>query len=448
MPAPRSLDHLSPEIVLAILLEFTDFDSLYNVLVASPAAWRVFMRYPLLVTESILSSPDSLLPPQIQQLIRAVILIRASSMPFSSLSVFKDFLREKMPRQEGHAFGEVMAFDAESLAAASPSSAALWSVVSTARHISVLAHDCLDFYLARVRDPSFAPQHCHDPSLNYSLEGGNYDGSDPPWRRKFVGEPVMKVDIGPPSWVEEMRVVRSLWFLQLVGETQLSAPAHWQEHGFAMPEELSPLRFANENAAINRVNPQTEEIRTTMEYLTSFEMRQLLPTMDYRGTATRFRLPRPRNGVHDFDWITPLPALCLEEWPGDAFYKFTYPNKVIQHDIPPDMRDEIPRLSRDYFWDQTCTSLASLSNGLVHWMWVSCSSASPIAGVGFNSFRRLGFALWDTKRMYFLGLLPEPRPETPHDNVAKYFFAWESILPADKAERLKAKLDAKALRGL
>jgi hypothetical protein len=118
-----------------------------------------------------------------------------------------------------------------------------------------------------------------------------------------------------------------------------------------------------------------------------------------------------------------------------------YPNKAIDLDIPPEMKDETYR-SEVYQWGQTCASLEVDSLGFDHWWSLTCDwYASPLAGVEFDSFRRLGFALWDKKRMYFLGVLPGPkRGVGPKGDESQYFFAWESILPVEEVKRVTAEL--------
>jgi hypothetical protein len=67
---------------------------------------------------------------------------------------------------------------------------------------------------------------------------------------------------------------------------------------------------------------------------------------------------------------------------------------------------------------------------------------SPVRGVGFSSFRKLGFAIWDRKRMSHLGLLPEEHSCSFHVEHF-YFFAWQILLDVEEVKRVKATLQAK-----
>ncbi|KAL7956790.1 hypothetical protein V8C34DRAFT_198732 [Trichoderma compactum] len=102
----------------------------------------------------------------------------------------------------------------------------LRSVVATAHHTSALTHACLSFYLGRACNPSiFAQQHVQTPLPLYKIRG-----SDPPendktpacWYQVFAGTPYKVIDAGPASWVEEMRVTRAMWLIQLVGDVRRS----------------------------------------------------------------------------------------------------------------------------------------------------------------------------------------------------------------------------------
>ncbi|KAM0248551.1 hypothetical protein ACHAQJ_009400 [Trichoderma viride] len=444
-----SLESLSSETVLDILTQLADFDSLYNLIVASPLAWQLFNRYSNLITESILSSPHSLIPTDIQQFIRALILMRNSRNPFRFPEILIIFLNNHMSSQfrcdlrdlqfdrlDGIKFdplGGLIAALTTAITAGKPSSTTLWSVVSTTRHISALAHGCLDFYLARVRDPSFAPKHCHERWFRYS--GGGYP--TPPWMLDFNGEPVMKIDIGPPSWVEEMRAMRALWFIQLADEVLISDPdaPNWRKDRISEAAFTGPLNFIIEDSDDTCPNGPIDEIRTAMEYLESLETQ---PEMERKGPY--YRLPRPPKGYTDAGWITPLPELRQQEWSDGACYKLVYPNKVVDLDIPPEII-KAPLRSTVYQWDQTCAAFERPSESLCHWASLTYDwYTSPLAGVDFDSFRRFGFALWDRKRMYFLGLLPGPG-----DDEDQYFFAWESILPVEEVKRVKAELEEKVM---
>jgi hypothetical protein len=92
------LEVLSPEILLDIITRLPDLGTLYNLFRASPSSRRLFNHEALTITEVVLSNAESLLPSQIQELIRAVIIARSSALPFHTLDDFiLKFLRCNLP---------------------------------------------------------------------------------------------------------------------------------------------------------------------------------------------------------------------------------------------------------------------------------------------------------------------------------------------------------------
>ncbi|KAL7900602.1 hypothetical protein HDV63DRAFT_287126 [Trichoderma sp. SZMC 28014] len=442
--SPISLDDLAPETLLQIMTELTDLDSLYTLIVASPKAWRLFNKYSCLITESVLSSPDSLLAPGIQQFIRALILIRNFQKPFACPEDFVYFIHKHMARNtdNGIKYDDLDNLTAKitaSLAAAitvdKPPNEVLWSVVATARHISVLTHGCLDFYLARIRSPSFTPKYL-DQARN-CIDPGD---PTPPCMTDFEATPIVTADIGQPSWVEETRVSRALWFVQLAHEVILSTP-QWRNAG-AGAEFKKPQDFIRDNVNHSLVNGPAEEVETVILYLKS-----LISQPETKQKEPYHRLPRPPQGYSDAGWVTPLPELRQQEWEDGQCYRLIYPNKVVEFDLPPDMKHRTgePSKSTVSRWNQTCAAIDGPSINIEYWAGLSTDMlSSPIPGVRFNSYRRLGFALWDRKRMFFLDLIPGLYETWSFERIAHYNFAWESILPAEEAKGLEEGPRARA----
>jgi hypothetical protein len=440
-----SLDDLAPDILLAIMMELTDLDSLYTLIVASPKAWRLFSTHACLIVETVLSSPDSLLAPDIQQFIRALILIRNSQEPFACPEDFVYFIHKHMAKNSDNGIkyddlDNLTAAVTASLAAAitvdKPSNEVFWSVVATARHISVLSHGCLEFYLARIRSPSFIPRYRDNT-------GNPIDPGDPtpPSSNGLDGTPLVTADIGSPSWVEETRVLRALWFAQLAYEMILSAP-QWR-NSKSRTAFKSPQDFVRGNINHSLINGPAEEVKTVMLYLEGLGTQ---PETKQEGPY--YRLPRPPKDYSDAGWITALPELRQQEWKDGQCYKMVYPNKVVELDLPPDMKDmkDAPSRSTVARWDQTCDAINEPSVNIDYWAGLSSDMfASPIIGVKFDSYRRLGFALWDRKRTFFLGLIPGPYETWSFEKQVQYNFAWESILPAAEAQGLREARRARAM---
>lgn len=439
-----SLDDLAPETLLQIMTELTDLDSLYNLILASPKAWRLFNEYSCLITESVLSSPDSLLAPGIQQFIRALILIRNSQKPFACPEDFVYFIHKHMAKNTDNGIkyddldnltAKVTASLAAAITVDKPPNEVLWSVVATARHVSVLTHGCLHFYLARIRSPSFTPKY-----LDYARNCVDPGDPTPPRMTDFEGTPLVTADIGQPSWVEETRVSRALWFVQLAHEVILSAP-QWRSSK-AGAEFKKPQDFIRENVNHSLVNGPAEEVETVILYL-----KNLTSQPETKQKEPYYRLPRPQQGYSDADWTTPLPELRQQEWEDGQYYRLVYPNKVVEIDLPPSMENMTgePSKSTVSRWNQTCAAIDGPSINIEYWASLSNDMlSSSIPDVRFNSYRQLGFALWDRKRMFFLDLIPGLYETWSFERIAQYNFAWESILPAEEAKALKEGPRARA----
>lgn len=70
---------------------------------------------------------------------------------------------------------------------------------------------------------------------------------------------------------------------------------------------------------------------------------------------------------------------------------------------------------------------------------------SPIKGVSFALFRRLGFALWDDQRLAALGLdhapLERGKRYVPTGGPSKYWYSWRSLLSAEELAQAETRLE-------
>jgi hypothetical protein len=437
------MEVLSSEILLDIITRLPDLGTLYNLLRASPRTWRLFNYEALTITEAVLSNADSLLPSQIQELIRAVILTRSSSLPFHTLDGFiLKFLRCNLPHTKHRNLPIFTTLGPNSLTLVALSPAIVRSVVATAQHISVLTHACLNSYLSRVRDPAFAVRHCYEEGFRYTHGYGPDRKWVPPWDREFAGTSVEIRDTGPPSWVEEMRVMRALWLIQLVGDVQRLATKDDNSLGWQCEDVKRISRIDLEDLAeITGLQPYytgAEEVRTVTDYL-----RELEKQMTGRASASAeegpyYRLPQPPREAVGAAWTTQEPEACIMTW-GGIGCMYDYGNKVIQIEPAPEIRERhpFPQASEGQDLGQTRNALQSESPGSTFFNFLTSSAYnSPLFGIKFKSFRRLGFGIWDEKRMHFLGLLNGTHP--PYQSSEFYFFAWESLLPDVEIASVKA----------
>lgn len=294
-----SLETLPVEIILKVLLEVTDLDTLYNLIRASPTASNIFDHNAHTIIEAVLSMCP--LKIEIQNLFRAVILTRSSAPPFNNLHELKTlfgawyfftnpgYRRPFMP-------------PSHSLKTASLGS--IRSSLATACRISALTYTCLEFYLKRLHDKSiFDPYDCgpRNFTLNDFLKNTTHE-----WTRS-VGDPIGGKYDGPPSWVEEMRVARALWRMQLVGEAQRLATRDPNRLGYSAEDINEIVRMTPENFVTSEdvyYDGMVEETRTVCEYL-----RQLgggNGESSQNPLAEYYQLPCP-PAIEARRWITQMP---------------------------------------------------------------------------------------------------------------------------------------------
>ncbi|KAL7910290.1 hypothetical protein GGI35DRAFT_479152 [Trichoderma velutinum] len=431
-----SLELLAPEILLQIVTKLPGPDTLWNLMRASPHTWRLFDKYALIITESTLSGPDSVLPSSTSELIRGVILVRSGILPFRNL---QDFQEGFMPRQyqSGPFHGVNTSLSPELLATSIVPVATLRSVTATAYHLSSLAQACLESCLERIRDPSFRPMHAYDPPAEYV-------GTVKPEDRVFVGTPVKVVDAGEPTWIEEMRALRAMWIIQLTGELQClvedkAGMISWPE------EDAKTLSSMEAPDLVTKFNHyRVEEIKTAMLYAR---------TLGDTKKSTYYRLPRaPSTAVSARRTMTsPKPN-------GDAPAVYGFRRNKEIHFLKrgsPVPEDGEPMISFASKWGQTENYLYRPNAGMRAFKELTSGRVrmiSPLDGVKYDSFRPLGLAFWDRWRLYLLGLTWGGSKEWTVNGhwYLPYFyhFALESILPLEEVANVKATLREKRRLGI
>ncbi|SCO84543.1 uncharacterized protein FRV6_08670 [Fusarium oxysporum] len=420
-----SLETLPPEVLLPIVKNLPGLDTLWDLMKASPHIWRLFNDHAVTIVNAILSGPNAILIPEIANAVRAVLLVRSKAHPFRNLYDLQiRFLRSLFPRStlgDSGSNPDPILVDREMMSVAAPPTVVVRSVVATVAHINALAQAFLTSCLERVRDPGFRPLHLVNPDNRYtSLYRPDPDGKRiRAWDQVFEGEPAKVTDAGQPTWVEEMRAVRALWVLQLIGEMKGQKESlGWSTEDV---EKLGRMEAADFADAVEG-NPAmaSEEVRSVMEYL---------ETLGDLTQDTYYQLPSPPRFTR---WITAPPNLSPQ------FAKITHHRK----DGSTFTRVE---KTEDYSWGRTKENLGydapgmSIFKGLSKPRHHPTGGASPIEGVKFNSFRPLGFAFWDAWRMHLLGM-HSPVGKHWYGNDTFYFFAWESVLPCDEVASIKAGL--------
>ena len=434
-----SLEVLPPEILLPIVKSLPGLDTLWNLMTASPNTWRLFSNYALDITEGILSGSNSILYGKIRELVRGVILVRTKTLPFKDFNDFQtQFLYGMVPNEQKDE--EYMTLGPGILSTSTVPVDVFRSVVATACHLSALSQGCLASYLAPFRD--IKPLHISDPQTLQASRPPSWSRSFtsrfvhactfqndpiPVWDREAAGTPVKVVDAGQPSWREEMRALRAMWILQLVGEIKGLVKEGWPE------EDIDTLKQIDLVDLVERPDGviKAEEIMCAMEYLT---------TLGDAIQNDHYRLPTPSLDLKSHRWIT------AEQKPvKDPFILVghRYNGKFIARGkgepIPEGSEPQwYPFLRDDMKWNRAEPSLQKESCGISSWRSLSTNHDSPAYGVKFDSFRRLGFAFWERERLHLAGLADGIHEPFYKDDF--YHFALESILPADEVAGLKAEI--------
>ncbi|KAM0476160.1 hypothetical protein ACHAPX_006577 [Trichoderma viride] len=431
-----NIEHFPEKVLLQIIASIPGLDTLWNLLTASPRCLRLFNNQALNIIEQIFASPDSILPPKIQEIVRAVILTRAGSLPFKSRDELRyQFIHHKLPLRiikDKTCF----TFGPDCLTASDIPASILRSVVATAHHISALTHACLSFYLAQVYNPSiFAPQHAQTPLPLYKVRGSNPPAGDktPSWYQVFVGTPYTVVDAGPASWVEEMRVTRAMWLIQLVGDVRSFVFNDFSTSGWSYDDINTTSPTSTDGLAQDgTMNGAAEEIRSALAYLEKLGIQT-------KGTPF-YKLPKLPADARSVNPVTPLPDPCEATWGGFGIW-YSYGHKTIKLPPTPEARKRAksPKLSESSLRGQTRASLETEAPALTMLRhFTEGRYGLPITNARFDTYRPFGLAFWDKRRLHLLGLLGEGQQS--ERDLDFYCFAWESLMEASWVRHIMSVL--------
>ncbi|KAL0933391.1 uncharacterized protein CTRU02_212354 [Colletotrichum truncatum] len=361
MESTSQLENLPTEILLHILTHFDDIHCLWNLIASSPASYRVFSQYKEEIFWHALL--ESNIPLQTQEIIRFVIQLRAGAFKKTN---FDEVIAKIKEREAGIVLGssEELGYDFPTKdSSAVPSLRVLRSILCKAAQIHCLSRSCIDWYMQQL--------------IVAKSNGRVTWDSD--------NETATK-----PSWIEEQRVIRAFWRLQLIFELESAVQA-------------SQLRFSSQNTGtIDRLNIRVlydsttsnlkaayNEVMTVVEYLQNLESNRKQPVTLHN------RLPSPVWSLKD---ITPstlrMPATTA-------------------------MRKSALVLPTDGLW-----IVDSLSRG-VH---------SPIKYSGFDPYRQMGFAIWDRHRIAKMGLVSPPG-QGRVTGLGSYFPQWLQLLSGSDLAR-------------
>lgn len=109
----------------------------------------------------------------------------------------------------------------------------LRGLLASQRRIVRLTKSCLEFYLGRFR--FLRPSHLVEKSFEFT---SHYFGDDnhyiSAWQQQPEQKPFPVQDTGAPTWVEDLRVLRAFWRLQVFEDLKAAVSEsriHWPEAG-------------------------------------------------------------------------------------------------------------------------------------------------------------------------------------------------------------------------
>ena len=352
--------------------------SLYNLTKASGAAAEMFEELPAEIVGAVIIP----FPEELQRVIRAVALTLSDGCadPDSSLKVSSPSIESAL----------VSLKIATTMKDPIPRDLPLSSVkmlVECACHIYQLAAAFLECHTKRLN--AIQPQHLNDPGHRFVRDHifENY-----PKGRAY--SPSIS---GSPSWVEEYRVVRALWLLQLYRILETKHEPHKGENSRVEAEDYGFCEIWRPRLK----NWELDNMECIQDWLS--EMHVSL----YSTTETVY---------------TSSLQLSLEEADGKS---------ILEH-APTD------KISNTWQQDFDASQQPGLAFHFFHTFGMR-SPSSVLRKSEWKTFRRLGFGIWDLKRMAVMELLAVPR-EVPEPDGTKYrtepgrmvsvrdvCFTWKSI---------------------
>ncbi|GAM84658.1 hypothetical protein ANO11243_026570 [Dothideomycetidae sp. 11243] len=248
------MDTLPLEILLNIVHQISELDTLANLLVASPSAWRLFGQFGPKILNRCLDS--TYIDKDTKTTIRIIAYIREGCLPVNNLGdlrrlVTNDSITHGCCRgghktiinnigaqvYEGH---EWFMHEQEIFSPArlpkECDCATVRGILASFRRITFLTMDCLNTHLQRFRQ--LRPRCAEDPDYSdKDLDMSGICNGNPP------SVPVPRRDVGLPTWLEEQAVLRAFWRLQFVNDLRRALThgvlKNWDDAQIAQLNSLS-----------------------------------------------------------------------------------------------------------------------------------------------------------------------------------------------------------------
>ncbi|KAK7928358.1 hypothetical protein PG985_005356 [Apiospora marii] len=343
-------ERLPPELLLPILSNLSGLEFLDSILRASPAAYRLFDTYGAEIFEPLLSSGET------------------------------TTYRWDPPRWELPPCPLPTGMTAT----------ALRGRLASHRKVVALTVGSLEYYLGLFN--ASKPEQLADKEFFYALE--HSDG----WKGDYVGawqpdpprEPFPLRGAGPPTWVEELRVMRACWRLELFESARVGIEAgrlpwpptveiyepHLRGMG-ADPRMFYDCMLGAPGWSRRRRGPPGHEESDANPHATTEGAHDLDAEM-LTTVQTYMAENRPSLAAPDFlararrSWRVPAP-----EGPGDL-----------------DVLGNVSGILLFYYDDDDASGGGGEEDPAA-----AESHASPIRHVSFEPFRRAGFAIWSERRL-------------------------------------------------
>ena len=348
--------------------------SLRNLAHASPAMGRVLDRYPLEIVEEVL---EATVPVQTRRLMDAVLKAR-----------FSDFFAS-MPEAQTIAEADwVFATENIRSSGLDRAAAAVRSLLASAANVHAWSHACLEHLIRKSLQLR--------PSTLIKMGSGNmvrerFESAES--RKDYIPQ-----ETGPPSYVEEKRMMESFWRLQFLLELQ-DAGRKGRLDAIWPREEIDTLFESSADGFYDVHKSVREQILTASDFLDAVTSGSIASVEAVKNNA--FDLPTIR-------WEEGAVSRCYCAEP--VF--FVDSNKDIFNQDP---RCEYLGPCGYLFWSRM-SSLEGYEDG------------GPLTLVyPFKCWRKYGFAIWDDKRMADLGMR-HPTKRSILRCYISYSFRWWSLL--------------------
>jgi hypothetical protein len=381
---------LPEELRIKIIKLSPDPLSLRNLAHASPAMGRVLDRYALEILEVVL---DVTVPVQTRRLMGAVLKARFSCFP-ASLSE-----AQKVAKTDSTVATDEMRSSGMDRAAA-----AVRSLLATAENVHAWSYACLE-HLIRIS------MQLRPSTL---IETGRGRTTREQFENAESAKDYMPQYTGPPSWVEEQRMIKSFWRLQFFLELQSAGNegrlgTHWLGQEIEALSKSSPDGFydaCDEDAFYDAFDHGREQILTACDFLSAVTSGAITSVAAITNNANRLPTIRWTTGT--------VPRCCCAEPPSFEC------NKDFFFQGPKNL-DTTPMSYKFQCFMSICDQFED--------------SGPVLLAFPFQPWRKYGFAIWDCKRMADLGMR-DPKGKSFLRNRVKYSFRWFSILTKEELRNL------------